>query len=294
MNAGVRAAVRAEDVQQTVSTGGIFTAVPRYFADHDIGVGPWKHSQMAVSIKSVGDLTCRVIGPQDGHDPQAVVIFCHGFGAPGDDLVPLANELSRLEPRLADSVLFVFPEAPRPLAEVPGGRAWWPIDLAALQEAAQDGKLRDLRQEAPPLLPDAREKLMTIIRSLQSETGLPLSRFVLGGFSQGSMLATDVSLRLEEQVGGLVIYSGTLLVEPEWRELAPARCRGMRVLQSHGTIDPLLPHEAATWLRDLLEEAGANVEFISFPGMHTIPPDAIVSSARLLAELIGSTSDNGG
>ena len=241
---------------------------------------------MAIGTTKLGGLDCRLVGPVDKPDPpQAVVILCHGFGASGDDLVPLAFELSRIEPAFAEDLLFVFPEAPQTIPEVPGCRAWWPIDLAALQRAAELGEFRDLRQDAPPLLPEAREKLMAVVEQLQQRTGLPLSQFVLGGFSQGSMLATDVSLRLPESVGGLVIYSGTLLVEPEWRALAPAR-RGLRVLQSHGTIDPLLPFEAAVWLRDLLTESGAGVEFLPFDGMHTIPAEAVTASARLIKSLI--------
>ena len=126
-----------------------------------------------------------------------------------------------------------------------------------------------------------------MIDHLREQTGLPLSRFVLGGFSQGSMLATDVCLRLDESIGGLLVYSGTLLVEPEWRELAPRR-RGLRVLQSHGTIDSLLPFEAATWLRDLFESAGADIEFLEFPGVHTIPAEAVVSSARMVADVLAA------
>jgi phospholipase/carboxylesterase len=244
---------------------------------------------MTFEQRTLGDLTCRMIGPAASDAPHACVILCHGYGAGGDDLVPLAAEFRRLNPRLGEQVLFVFPQGPLAMAEVPGGRAWWPIDLAALQLAGQRGELRQLRQECPPRLPQARQEVMGLISQLRKETGLPLSKFVLGGFSQGSMLATDVTLRLDESIGGLLIYSGTLLVEPEWRELAPHR-RGLRVLQSHGTSDTLLPFEAATWLRDLLESAGAQVQFLPFPGMHTIPAEAVIASARLLSEIVDESS----
>ena len=239
-----------------------------------------------MQMETLAGLNCRLVGPNgDDLAPQAVVIFCHGFGAGGDDLVPLAVELQRRGPTLKDAVLFVFPEGPLSLPEIPGGRAWWPIDLEALQRASQTGELRQMRQDCPPLLPEARQKLMGVIDALRQRTGLPLSQFVLGGFSQGSMLATDVALRLDENVGGLVIYSGTLLIEPEWQRLAAAR-RGLRVLQSHGTIDPLLPFDAAVWLRDLLQSAGAEVEFIPFHGMHTIPQEAVASTTQLIARVV--------
>jgi phospholipase/carboxylesterase len=240
---------------------------------------------MSPHLLKLGDLNCRVVGPFSAdRPPQAAVIFCHGFGAGGDDLVPLAGELMQLNSDLADNYVFIFPEAPLSLPEMPGARAWWPIDLITLQQAAEQGRLRDLRQEAPPLLPEAREKLMGVISAVQEHTGLRLSRFVLGGFSQGSMLATDVALRLPEVVGGLIVFSGTLLVEPEWRELAMKRPE-LRVLQSHGTVDPLLPYEAALWLRDLFQESGADIEFLSFAGMHTIPYEAVTASAEFLTKL---------
>lgn len=248
---------------------------------------------MRLTQQKLGDLFCRMVGPPPGAAPDACVLLFHGYGAGGDDLVPLAGEFVRLMPQLADRVLFVFPEAPLGVPEVPGGRSWWPIDLAALQLAGQRGELRELRQQCPPRLPQARQEVMEVIDQLRQQTGLPLSKFVLGGFSQGSMLATDVALRLDESIGGLIVYSGTLLVEPEWRELAPQR-RGLRVLQSHGTIDSLLPFEAATWLRQLLESAGAKVEFVEFPGMHMIPADAVVSSARLIADVAAAPDVEGG
>ncbi|MCA9074027.1 MAG: hypothetical protein KDA93_03270 [Planctomycetaceae bacterium] len=243
---------------------------------------------MRQETRIVGELTCRIVKPDHDRPPSGIVILCHGFGAPGDDLVGLADPLIQLAPSLGDRIQFVFPEAPLTIPEVPGGRAWWPIDMMEMQMAIMEGRFRDLRQSVPDLMPAAREKLLSVIDQLQEESGLPLSRFVLGGFSQGSMLTTDVTLRLPESPATLLVYSGTLVAEPQWRELAPNRA-GLRVLQSHGTFDPILPFEAANWLRDLFVEAGMNVQFIPFPGIHTIPLEALRASAPLIDEVLPRT-----
>lgn len=234
-----------------------------------------------------GDLHCHERGSQS---PELVAIFCHGFGAPGSDLVPLAEELLALEPALEAGVRFVFPEAPLSLDDegLYGGRAWWPIDMLKLQRAVQFGDFRNLRNDQPPLLSSARGKLLKVIAELQSETGLPLSQFVLGGFSQGSMLATDVTLRLPEFPAALIVWSGTLLNETEWREHAASRA-GLKVLQSHGRQDMILPFQAAEWLRDLLSAAGLEVDFLPFPGGHTIPYPALQRTAKLLREALAKS-----
>lgn len=239
-----------------------------------------------MKLEQLGELTCRTVqnmGPSE--KPELVVILCHGFGAPGTDLVPLGPELLSMRPQLAETTRIIFPEAPLEPPELFGGRAWWPLDVAELQRAIQLGEFRNLRSEHPPELPSAREKLISVIDAVRGETGLPMSRIVLGGFSQGSMLTTDVSLRLDECPAALCIWSGTLLCEDEWRDLAAKR-GPLRVLQSHGQTDPILPFEAATWLRDLFEEFGFDGEFIEFPSVHTIPQAAIERFADLLVELI--------
>lgn len=240
---------------------------------------------MHQEITKLEELTCRLVRPDDPLPPEAVAVLCHGFGAPGADLVPLAAEMLHYEPKLHNRVLFVFPEGPQTIPEVPGGRAWWPIDMLELQMSIVEGRFREMRQSIPDQLPQARERMVALLERLKRETDLPLSRFVLGGFSQGSMLATDVALRLPTAPGALIIYSGTLLAEPEWTRLAPQRA-GLRVLQTHGTADPILPFEAAVWLRDLLTGAGLEVEFQSFPGPHTISAEGIRRGARLIASVL--------
>lgn len=210
-------------------------------------------------------------------------VLCHGFGAPGTDLVPLAEEFCSQEPDLAEQVLFLFPSAPLQPSEFRqfGGRAWWPIDMLRLQRAVEYGDFRDLREDLPDRLPAARDELTAFLASATHRWSIPTSRIVLGGFSQGSMLAMDVALHLPEAPAALVIYSGTLLCEAEWTRLAPGRS-GLRVLQSHGVQDPILPFEAAGWLRDLLTGAGLEVEFHAFGGGHAIPAVAVERTIALL------------
>lgn len=244
--------------------------------------------------ETLGPLTCHVV-QRGGAAQRLGVVLCHGFGAPGNDLVPLAGELLRaLPPPVAEQIVFVFPEAPLSLADqgMPGGRAWWPIDILRLQMAIAQGNFRDLRNDRPPQLPPAREKLEQTIDAVRAKFGLGWPQLVLGGFSQGSMIATDIALRAPEPPAALVIYSGTLLCEAEWKELAAAR-RGMKVIQSHGRQDQILPFAASEWLRDMLVTAGLDVEFLPFMGPHTISSAALTTTAKLLAALVEAKPDAG-
>ena len=123
--------------------------------------------------------------------------------------------------------------------------------------------------------------IFEVIGRLQEESDLAPSDIFVGGFSQGAMLATDVALHMETGPGGLIVWSGTLLCEDLWRELAAKRS-AMKVVQSHGRLDPLLPFAAAEWLRDMFLENGFDVEFLPFNGPHTISMEALAAAARLL------------
>lgn len=234
-----------------------------------------------------GGLECQVVDGAEG-SPELVVVLCHGFGAPGTDLVGLGPELLHLAPELKGRVRFVFPAAPLapPDLAMYGGRAWWPLDVNRLLVAIETGQTRFLCEMVPEGLAAAREKLNGLIDEVGRQTGLPIARFVLGGFSQGAMLATDVMLRLPESPAGLCVFSGTLLCESEWRPLAERR-GPLKVLQSHGYQDQILPFAAAEWLRDLLAGAGMEVEFIPFQGGHQIPLEALEQFAAMLVQCQG-------
>jgi phospholipase/carboxylesterase len=246
---------------------------------------------------SLGGLTATVF-PEEGagktpdagaSKAKAVVVLCHGFGAPGDDLVGLYDELITLEPSLKAS-RFIFPEAPLDLRQSMGfpGRAWWLIDFEQVQAISSKGKeaLLAFRQKEPEGMAKARSLLTALVHTAQAQSGLSLSRFVLGGFSQGAMLTTDVALRLEESPLGLAALSGTLLVEDVWKAKAKARSK-LPVFQSHGRQDPLLPFWLAERMKDLFTEAGMPVTWMPFEGQHQIPMGVLRALSKFLVEKIG-------
>lgn len=217
-------------------------------------------------------LTVRIVDHSKSPNPTTVVLL-HGFGAPGDDLVSLAGAIDA-------PVRFVFPEAPLELGGLYGdSRAWWLLDLARLEEELRRGTPRDRRTEIPDGLPAARAQVMRLLDQVTSR--LPTSKLVLGGFSQGAMLALDVALHRDTRPDGLILMSGTLVAESEWEPRMP-KLAGVPVLQSHGRADGLLPFAVAEALRDKLRAVGAQVEWHDFVGGHEIPMAVIAAATTFL------------
>ena len=227
-------------------------------------------------LLKLGQLMVRLAGGTDheGGGNGPLVVLMHGFGAPATDLVPLFDSI-----QVPPEVRFAFPAAPLVLdANAPdefAPRAWWMIDIARMQQSLLRGDGPNLAREAPPGLPAARAAVLGMLAELEQKLEAPAERVVLGGFSQGAMLATDVALRMERPPAGLVIMSGAPVCVDEWQTHASKRA-GLPVLQSHGRADPILPYAGAEWLRDLLEGSRLGVEWVPFNGGHGIP-DAVLA-----------------
>jgi phospholipase/carboxylesterase len=223
-----------------------------------------------------------------GRPPKLGIVLSHGYGAPGTDLVGLAQPLISLAPGIAEQAVLIFPAARLDLSStgLPVGRAWWPVDLDRLINHPTPDVLASFRRDCPPGLRESRDMLMQLLEEAGQHFGLAADRFVLGGFSQGAMLAMDVALRLPKPPAGVIILSGALINEAEWRKLAPHR-GPLTVLQSHGRQDSILPFPMAAALRDLLLESGADVDFVVFNGDHEIPPLVLERAAKFVAALIG-------
>jgi phospholipase/carboxylesterase len=218
-------------------------------------------------LESLGGLRAQIVGgpDRDGGGTGPVVVLLHGFGAPGDDLVALWKMI-----RVPDEIRFVFPVAPLALdGGLQGSRAWWMLDMERIARDAASGRERDVHA-IPDGLPEARAHIMALLDELEQQCGLPSEKIILGGFSQGAMLACDTVLRTNRPFAGLILLSGTLIAKNEWMPLMPNR-KGLPVFQSHGTDDPLLPCGTAKDLRDTMTSQGIPVEWHEFRGGHEIP-----------------------
>jgi phospholipase/carboxylesterase len=214
----------------------------------------------------------------EGGGDGPLLVLLHGFGAPAEDLVPLAFHMD-----LPPGTRFVCPGAPLALGmPFSDARAWWMIDLARLERIGGDAWVR----ETPAGMDAARTKIIALLGECQRRLGAAPERTVIGGFSQGAMLATDVVLGTDTPFAGLVVFSGTLVAEPAWSARMPAR-RGLPVFQSHGTQDSLLPYVLAERMRMMWEDAGADVTFVGFPGGHEIPRPAVSGAERFLGQVLG-------
>lgn len=235
-----------------------------------------------------GGLNVQVWEPDSNANVRLNVVLCHGFGASGEDLVPLGPTILRFNPQLTNQVRFVFPEAPLDLEAMgmPDGRAWWHLDVWKLQTAIVAGTYDELTHRTPAGLIDARHHYFQLLADCEQATGLPVSQTVLGGFSQGAMISTDVSLQLPVAPAGLIVLSGSLINRDEWSHCLTRRS-GLPVLQSHGRFDQILPFEFAVQLRDELTAAGNPVKFHEFRGAHEIPLDVMQLAAAFLAERVG-------
>ncbi len=241
------------------------------------------------SVRMFGQLRCRVIDAIPvGESPKLLVIFNHGFGASGDDLIDFGPMLIESSESIAASCRFVFPAAPIDLTPLgmPGGLAWWPINMAKLAEINQTQDFDQLIRLEPPGMADAGAMLYQAINAALEESGLDASQLVLGGFSQGAMACTQVALTHCLHPALLVLFSGTLLHREEWKRLADLH-PGCEVLQSHGRQDPILPFGAAVQLRELLCGANFHVDFIEFNGAHTIPMNVLQRLQELIEKQVG-------
>jgi len=233
----------------------------------------------------LGGLKVRLTGGTDGQGggDGPVVMLLHGFGAPGDDLVPLA-EVTQV-PR---GTRWLFPEAPLSLNMGFGdSRAWWIIDFARIQADREAGRIRDLSIEIPQGLTLARERLLGFLKELPRQLPIDYKKMVIGGFSQGAMLTCDAVLHTEYPFAGLVQLSGNLLAEAVWGPLMPKRKR-LPVFQSHGAQDDILPHIGAERLRDALTQSGLAVEWHSFQGGHEIPETVLRRLGPFITKRLGA------
>lgn len=181
----------------------------------------------------------------------------HGLGADARDFHGLPAEI-RLPAGLR--VRYVFPNAPRIPVTINMGlimRAWF--DVTGFDARGQDE--RRIRQSAGWV-----DELI----AREVERGVPASRIVLGGFSQGGAMALFVGLRQPAALAGIMCLSGYLPLAATLDAEAAAESRDVPIFQAHGSVDPMVPPELAHRTRDRLEAGGYAVDYHEYAMAHQI------------------------
>jgi phospholipase/carboxylesterase len=209
------------------------------------------------------------IAPHSGTAKQ-LVVFLHGYGADGSDLI----ELGRLWQPLLPDTAFVSPDAPEPCAEAPIGRQWFGL-------TRRDPNERWLGvQRAAPLL-------NRFIDAELARVAVAPSALALVGFSQGTMMALHVGLRRAAPPSAIVGYSGLLAAPNQADVAAMAHEITSRppVLLIHGDSDPLIPPQALPMSATALRVLGLNVETHMSAGVgHGIGEDGLQLGVAFLVK----------
>ncbi|MHB8426094.1 MAG: alpha/beta hydrolase [Gammaproteobacteria bacterium] len=200
---------------------------------------------------------------ETGAQPSASIIWLHGLGADGHDFEPIVPEL-RLPASLP--VRFVFPHAPMRPVTLNNGypmRAWFDIvKIGLYQPRDRDGMLA------------ARATLEALI-ARENARGIPASRIVVAGFSQGGAVALYTGLQYRERLAGILALSTYLpLVEGFDFQLSPANT-ATSIFYGHGTQDPVVPLQLAEHTRNELTARGCSILWHTYPMPHAVCPEEI-------------------
>lgn len=227
-----------------------------------------------MSAASAGPTPLAAEGIRVGDEPRLVVVMLHGYAMRASDLSPFAHSLGF-------PAVFYVPDAP--IAAVPEGRAWWPMDQERRRVALLAGP-RDLAEEVPAGAPAARALLAELVaRARRAHPGLPVAVIA---FSQGGMLACDAVLHDAVRLDALALLSSSRIDISNWRRRAD-RLRGLPMLVSHGEADDDLAFAAGERLRDFCIAAGAEVTWVPFADGHSIPLVVWRGIRRFLTRVVG-------
>lgn len=171
-----------------------------------------------------------------------MIVTLHGWGANADDVASLLPFFK------LPNYHFIFPNAPYPHPYSSVGKAWYDLRTENMYEG----------------LAESRQMLIDWLHSLESSTGVPLSRTILSGFSQGGAMTLDVGLNLP--LAGLVVMSGYL--HPDIKPTAKSNLPPTLIL--HGRNDEVVPLQAALKARDTVKSLGVATEYHEFDTGHEI------------------------
>ncbi len=212
------------------------------------------------------------LAPSSGGAPKQFVILLHGYGADGNDLIGLGEAWASYLPDAA----FISPHAPEALpGQFFGGRQWFGLETRNESEWEEG-----VRRAHPGLAAFVLEE----VRKAQ----LPLRSVALVGFSQGTMMALQVGLRLPETLAAIVGFSGHLAGAA--RLAAEIKVKPP-VLLIHGSADEVIPYKAIHHARNALAAVDVPVQWQIRPGLgHGIDPEGLHAAGLFLRTAFGLTA----
>lgn len=206
-----------------------------------------------------------------------VIMLLHGFGADCQDLTSLSSVYKgKLRPT------WIFPNGPQKaqMGLFSMGRSWFQIDIPLLQKAFKEKDYEAVQNAFPQELSEIRKRLEGFL----VELNIAPRNLIVGGFSQGAVLATELALHAFERPMALLIFSGTLVNKESWAHLA-AQKGLLPFFQSHGENDPLLPFELALQVEQLFLDAGLKGKLHRFHGGHEIPHSCLLQLDTFLKNI---------
>jgi phospholipase/carboxylesterase len=218
--------------------------------------------------------TLEFLELKTGDDPVASVIVLHGLGADGNDFVPIVRDLDLSS---VGPVRFVFPHAPvRPISIYNGYpmRAWYDILGQDLVRREDEAGLRES---------------VTLVQALldhEAARGMPPSRTVLMGFSQGCAMTLLAGLRAPQRLAGLVALSGYLPLASTTAGERSAANAGVPIFMGHGRYDGVVPFARGEASRDALKALGHEVDWHEYPTEHAVPPEEIADLEAWLRKIL--------
>lgn len=225
-------------------------------------------------IQSRNRMSLAPIEIETGPHPTASVILMHGLGADGNDFVPICNELDL---GTIGPVRFVFPNAPLMPVTVSGGHvmpAWYDIFGPNIIQREDEAGLR---------------RSMATIESLianEKARGIPASRIVIAGFSQGCAMALMTGLRHGERLAGIAALSGYLPLAASTVSERSEANRSVPIFQAHGERDGVIPVARAIASCDALTALGYAVDWHAYDMEHSVCMEEIGDLGRWLQDVL--------
>ncbi|SEW13676.1 phospholipase/carboxylesterase [Cognatiyoonia koreensis] len=203
---------------------------------------------------------------------RSAVIFLHGYGANGADLLGLADPLAEHMP----DTLFLAPDAPETCAGAPMGYQWFPIPW--IDGSSEEESLAGLQHAA--------DDLNAFLDGVMIDEDLLPEQVMIVGFSQGTMMALHVLPRREDPVAGIVAFSGRLLEPESLPEEAVSR---PPVLLIHGDMDDVVPPQSLPQAAEALQQAGWKEVYahIMKGTGHGIAPDGLQVALAFMRDRLG-------